>query len=54
MEFEWNMFPGSTSIEIHKKIQEDLEARNINAEQFEKTVLFMWMFNDIDWTQNSN
>ena len=59
MEFEWNLFPGITSIEILRKIQEDLEARiinprNINPEQFEGTVLFMSMFDDIDWTQNGN
>ena len=54
MEFEWNWFPGITSIEILRKVRGDLEARNINPEQFEGTVLFMLMFNDIDWTQNVN
>ena len=27
IEFEWNIFSGFTSIEILRKIQEDLEAR---------------------------
>ena len=39
IEFEWNTFPGFRSIEILKKIPEDLEARQINPEQFEGRVL---------------
>ena len=35
---------GFTSIEILRKIQEDLEVRQINPEQFEGRILFMSMF----------
>ena len=51
IEFEWNIFPGFTSIEFLRKIQEDLEVRRINPEQFEGKILFISMFNDIDWTK---
>ena len=54
VEFEWNFFPGYTSIEILRKIQEDLEARQIHPEQLEGGIPFMPMFNDIDWTKNRN
>ena len=54
IEFEWNIFPRFTSIEILWKIQEDLEARQINPEQLEGRILFMSMFNDMDRTKNGN
>ena len=47
-------FPGFTSIEILRQIQRGLNARHINPEQLEGRILFMWMFNDIDWTRNRN
>ena len=48
IEFE---FPGFTSIEILRLIQQDLNARRINPDQLEGRILFMPMFNDIDWTE---
>ena len=52
IEFEWNVFPGFAKIEILGEIVKDLNARQINPEQFEGLILFMSMFNDNDWTQN--
>ena len=38
-EFEWNIFPGFTSIEIFRQIQKDLKTRQMNPEQFEGRIL---------------
>ena len=35
IEFEWNIFPGQTSLESLQKIQGDLQDRNIETEKFE-------------------
>ena len=42
IEFEWN---------ILRKIQEILQHRNIDPEKFEDRIIFMSMFNDIDWNK---
>ena len=54
IEFEWNIFPGLTSLEILQKIQKDLRDRNIEPEKFEDRIIFMSMFNDIEWTKRGN
>ena len=51
IEFEWNVFPGFAKIEILGETVKDLNARQMNPEQFEGLILLMSMFNDIDWTQ---
>ena len=53
IEFERNIFP-LTSTEILRQIQKDLKHRQMNPEEFEGRILFMSMFNDIDWTKNGN
>ena len=35
IEFEWNMFPGLTSLEIFQKVQKNLQDQNIEPEHFE-------------------
>ena len=52
IEFEWDIFPGFTSIEILRHIQESLKARQINPDQFQGRIIFMSMFNDIGWKKN--
>ena len=47
IEFEWNIFPGRTSLEILWKIQEDSQGRSIEPRDFEGRIIFMSMFNDI-------
>ena len=42
------------TLQILQKIQRDLNVRQTNPEQFEGRILFMSMFNDIDWTQKGN
>ena len=54
IEFEWNIFPGFTSIEILRHIHKDLNARHINPAQLERRILFMSMLNDIDGTKKGN
>ena len=40
IQFEWNIFPGSISLEILQKIQKDLQDRNIEPEDFEDRIMF--------------
>ena len=47
-------FPGHTSIEILKQIQQDQNVRQIDPDQFEERMKFLSMFNDIDWTKKRN
>ena len=53
-EFEWNIFPGFASLQILQEIQDHLQKRNIKPEEFSDQILFMLMFNDIDWTRKGN
>ena len=41
-------------MEILQKIQEDVQDRSIEYEDFEDRIIFMSMFNDIDWTKRGN
>ena len=54
IEIEWNIFPGLTSLEILQEIQEDVQDRNIEPEDFEDRIIFMSMFNNIEWIQRGN
>ena len=54
IELEWNIFPGSSSLQILQEIQNDLRKRNIEAEKFTDWIIFMSMFNDIEWTKKGN
>ena len=51
IEFEWNILPGVTSLQILQKIQGDLQGRNIEPENFGDRIIFMSKFNDVDWTR---
>ena len=48
IEFERNLFPGCTSLELLRKIYGDLQRRNIDPEKFGNRLVFMSMFNDVD------
>ena len=54
IESEWNVFPGFTSLQIFQKIQNNLQERNIDPEKFRDRIIFLSMFNDIDWTRKGN
>ena len=46
------MFPGFTILTIPKEIQMNLERKNIEPENFQDWIIFMSMFNDIEWEKN--
>ena len=48
IELEWNTFPGLTSLESLREIQENLQHRNTVPDKFEDRIIFMSMCNDID------
>ena len=49
MEFEWNNFPGFTTLLLHYKVQEFVSKMSIQPEDFTGRVIFMSMFNGISW-----
>ena len=48
IEFEWNIFPGFSSLQILQETQRDLLRKGIELEEFTDQFIFMSMFNDID------
>ena len=48
MEFEWNIFPGFTTLQLVDKVQEFINKMDDPA-QFQGRIFFMSMFNDIIW-----
>ena len=51
IELEWNIFPGFSSLWICQRIQEDLKRKKIKPEEFMDEIIFISMFNDIDWSE---
>ena len=49
MEFEWNIFPGFTTLELCTEVQEFLSKISKQPEEFTGRIIFMSMFNDIIW-----
>ena len=48
MEFEWNIFPGFSTLELVREVQKFMS--NVGEpEQFQGRIIFMSMFNDIIW-----
>ena len=54
IEFEWNILPGFTSLQILQEIQDDSQKWNIEHENFTDRIIFMSMFIDIDWRRRGN
>ena len=54
IEFEWNIFPGFTSMQILQEIQDDLQKRNSKPEKFTDRIIFMSMINDSAWRRKGN
>ena len=54
IEFEVNILTGFSSLQLLQKIQNDLRERNIQPEKITDRIIFMSMFNDIDWTRKGN
>ena len=53
-EFEWNIFPGFTSLQLCDKIINLLSSLGQSPETFTGTILFMSMFNDISCDRTDN
>ena len=53
MEFEWNIFPGFTSLQLCDKVQEFMSKMS-HPEEFTRQIIFMSMFNDISWGSEDN
>ena len=54
MEFEWNIFPGFTTLQLCNKVQELLLRLGETPENFTGRIIFMSMFNDISWRSKDN
>ena len=54
MEFEWNIFPGFTTLQLVREVQEFLSKMSIQREDFTGRIIFMSMFNDISWGSEDN
>ena len=49
MEFEWNMFPGFTTLQLVREVQKFMSKMGDPPEQCKGRIIFMSMFNDIMW-----
>ena len=53
-EFEWNIFPGFTTLQLCDKISDLLNSLGQTPESFTGRILFLSMFNDIFWDRFDN
>ena len=54
MEFEWNIFPGFTTLQLSQEVKDLLLRLNETPENFTGMIIFMSMFNDISWGSRDN
>ena len=54
MKFEWNIFPGFTTLQFVREVQEFLSNMSAELEDFTGRIIFMSMFNDISWGSKDN
>ena len=54
MEFEWNIFPGFTTLQLSHKVQVFMSKMSDQPEELKGRVIFMSMFNDISWRSEDN
>ena len=54
MEFEWNIFPGFTTLQLCHKVQEFLSNVSTEPEDFTARIISMSMFTDISWRSKEN
>ena len=52
-EVEWKICTGFSSLAIHQEIQ-NLARKDIKPEELKDRIIFMTMFNDIDWSNRKN
>ena len=51
---EWNMFPGFTTLQLVREVQELLSKMSIQPKDFAGRIIFMSMFKDISWGSKDN
>ena len=54
MEFEWNIFPGFTTLQLSEEVKRLLLRLNETPKNFTGRIIFMSMFNDITWWSKDN
>ena len=54
MEFEWNIFPGFTTLLLCNKVQEFMSKMSEKPEEFTGRIILMSMFNNISWGSQDN
>ena len=54
MDFEWNIFPGFTTLQFSHEVKDLLLRVNETPENFTGRIIFMSMFNDISWGSRDN
>ena len=54
IEFEWNIFPGFTTLQLSQEVQELLLRLSVTPQKFTGRIIFMLMFNDISWGSKDN
>ena len=54
MEFEWNIFPGFTTLQLVSEVQELLSRLSEKPEECTGRIIFMSIFNDISWRSKDN
>ena len=54
MEFEWNIFPGFTTLQLSQEVKSLLLRLDETPENFTRRIIFMSMFNDISWGSKDN
>ena len=53
-EFEWNIFPGITTLQLYGKVTDLLSRLGKTPETFTRRILFMSMFNDVSCDKKDN
>ena len=54
MEFEWNIVPGITTVQLCNRVQEVLSKMSKQPEEFTGRLIVLSMFNDISWGFKDN
>ena len=54
MEFEWNIFPWLTTLQLCNKVQEFRSKMSDMPEESKRRIIFMSMLNDISWGSQDN
>ena len=54
MEFEWNIFPGFTTLQLIQEVQKFMNKKMSEPEQFQGRIIFVSMFNDSIWGIKDN